>query len=274
MTKEVNASELALVSQQRSQTSVDTTEIKILSTFQTSNLGDDVQIFRGCFTPTSKLLLTSLSGNLIFTCNFNGNNQRSVKLDSSPNRVSLYDSNTVLLSTGDDFIQKINLSDLTLNGKITVVRKTEGIYCRNGRIWVRSDIKTFTMMDIYGQVHNKIATTFDIWDISVHQSGDVYYTDWNDSVFAVTQEGKERKVHAGPDLRGAVGIAIDNRGYIYVTGHDSNNIQRISPDGKDHTVILTEEDGIKGPTGLAFNEDTNELMVINDYMRSIFIYKI
>lgn len=91
------------------------------------------------------------------------------------------------------------------------------------------------MIDISGKVLKEITTRIDPKDMCVHQSGDIYCTVWNcDSVYVVTPKEKETEFYSNPELSGALGIAVNNKGYIYVAGEYSNNIHRISQDGKDH----------------------------------------
>lgn len=260
--------------EQQGQASVESTKFTLMSSFATSKIGEGVKIWRGCFISSSRLLLSQSGKKFLYICNTDGSKSKSIKLDFVPELVALYDNSTALVSSGKDFLQTMNLSDLKLGKKIKVGKECYGIGCRDSKIWINSEDKTLTMIDISGKVMKKITTTFDPWDICVHRSGDVYCTGMgSDSVYAVTPEGKEREVYKGPDLSGTRGIAIDSRGYIYVSGRDTNNIHRISPNGKDHTVVLTEEVGIKEPFGIAFNKDTNDLMVINDGRTAIHLYK-
>lgn len=48
-------------------------------------------------------------------------------------------------------------------------------------------------------------------------------------------------------------IALAFNGSSYVTGYGSNELHRISPDGKVNDVILKESDGLNNPLAVAFN---------------------
>ena len=132
--------------------------------------------------------------------------------------------------------------------------------------------KKLTAVDINGEVLKELSTTFSPGEMCVHKSGYIYCTDKVSQVYAISPEGEERVVYSNSDLRNSKGVAIDDQGYIYVSGAASNNIHRVSPDGKNNSVILTEKDGIKRLTAMTFSSTTNELMAINDYT-SVLIFK-
>jgi sugar lactone lactonase YvrE len=61
-------------------------------------------------------------------------------------------------------------------------------------------------------------------------------------------------------------FAFDTQGNVYLTTHFNNTIIRVSPEGK-RAIIATEEQGIVGPTAVAFGRlphDRDKLFVIND----------
>lgn len=62
------------------------------------------------------------------------------------------------------------------------------------------------------------------------------------------------------------GIALDTNGAVYATTHPFNTVTRVTPDGQRQT-IATAEDGIVGPTDVAFGVsqgDEGSLYVVTD----------
>jgi hypothetical protein len=59
------------------------------------------------------------------------------------------------------------------------------------------------------------------------------------------------------------GLAVDQQGYVYISGRDSNDIHRLSPDGTLRDIVLSEHDGVDGPVGITFNNDFTKLFIIN-----------
>ncbi|XP_063411348.1 uncharacterized protein LOC134694275 [Mytilus trossulus] len=181
---------------------------------------------------------------------------------------------TKLVSVEDKGIQIIDLTSLTPGRIIQAEGYCRGITSLKDKIWVNNESYTLTIVNINGKVLKEIQTTFDPCDICANQDGDVYCTDLDsDKVFLVSSDGKEREIYNSTDLEHAEGVAVDDRGDVYVAGCVSNNIHRISNDGQKHDIVLTADDDIYGPTGLSYNNETRELLVLNNHCKSINIYK-
>lgn len=129
-------------------------------------------------------------------------------------------------------------------------------------------------MDINGIVLDTITTTFSPLDICANKAGDVYCTaSDNDKVFVVISDGKEREIYSSSDLNDPQGVAVDDHGNVFNAGMVSNNIHRLSHDGQTRDIILTKHDGIIGPTGLSYNCETRELLLINNNYTSVNVYR-
>lgn len=50
-----------------------------------------------------------------------------------------------------------------------------------------------------------------------------------------------------------MGMAVDQRGNVYVAGHYSNNIHQVSPEGGLIQIIAPEDDGFKKPIMMISN---------------------
>jgi hypothetical protein len=57
-------------------------------------------------------------------------------------------------------------------------------------------------------------------------------------------------------------LAADRQGHVYISGILSNDMQRLSPDGTFHDIVLSALDGIDEPWGITFNNDFTKLFVI------------
>ena len=138
-----------------------------------------------------------------------------------------------------------------------------GICCRDGNIWVKSDDNTLTLVDTYGKVNKQFQTTFNPCDFCVHSSGSIFCTSFSDhAIYKVSPEGEECILYQHRELNYPHDITEDEDGYIYVSGNYSHNIHRISPHGHHYSIVLTKEDGIRNPSGLDYNKNTKQLMVI------------
>ncbi|XP_063411352.1 uncharacterized protein LOC134694278 [Mytilus trossulus] len=209
----------------------------------------------------------------LFVCKLDGSNSNVIDLDYKPHNISSYDIKHDVVSAGDASIQIIDLTSLTPGRTIKVEGNCYGITIVKDTIWVKHKPYTLTIVDINGKVLKVIHTTFDRREIYANQDGDVYCTDLNsNTIFLVSADGKEREIYNSPDMKGAIGVAVDDRGDVYVAGCISNNIHRISNDGQKHDIVLTADDGIDLPSGISYNNESKELLVTH-YGESVNIYK-
>jgi hypothetical protein len=74
------------------------------------------------------------------------------------------------------------------------------------------------------------------------------------------------------NISGEDGLAVDRQGYIYISGLQSGDIQRLSPDGTFRDIVLSERDGIDEPCGIAFNNVFTKLFVITSRRKSVLVY--
>ncbi|VDI21492.1 Hypothetical predicted protein [Mytilus galloprovincialis] len=252
----------------------DERRLSLTHSFQTTKLGNEVSIISGCFISDDRLLLCYYREKQLFVCKLDGSNSNVIDLDYKPHNISSYDIKHAVVSAGDASIQIIDLTSLTPGRTIKVEGNCYGITSVKDTIWVKNKPYTLTIVDINGKVLKVIHTTFDPREIYANQDGDVYCTDLNsNTVFLVSSDGKEREIYNNPDLKDALGVAVDDRGDVYVAGCLSNNIHRISNDRKTHDMVLTADDGIDLPSGISYNNESKELLVFNHYGESVNIYK-
>ena len=157
----------------------------------------------------------------------------------------------VVTLPGVDSIQFINTTNNTKDKKVKIGEECRGV--------------TAVKDQLYIGVHNKVIV-FDINGSRVREvqtdGGDInglFYNERNDqmllrqkwSVRCISLDGK---VIYRYDISGEDGLAVDRQGYIYISGYQSNDIQRLSPDGTFRDIVLSESDGIDGPWGITFNK--------------------
>lgn len=67
-------------------------------------------------------------------------------------------------------------------------------------------------------------------------------------------------------------LALDTKRNSYVTGFDSNDLHRISPDGKEVNRILKETDGLNIPIAVAFNKTYSKMYISNSSDKNVMIF--
>ncbi|XP_063411318.1 uncharacterized protein LOC134694246 [Mytilus trossulus] len=262
---------------QQSQSLVkDERKFSLTHSFETTELGNEVGINRGCFIPDNRLLLCHYLSKQVFVCTLDGSNSKVIDLDYAPHDISLYDKKHAVVAVGYAGIKIINLTSLKPGRRIQVKGFCDGITSVKDKIWVSNNAQTLTLVDINGKVLKVIQTTFEPRKICANQDGDVYCTYMyfdSSKVFLVSSDGKEREIYNSPILQTSYAVAVDDRGDVYVSGGVSNNIHKISNDGQKHDIVLSAGDGINGPSGLSYNNETKDLLIVNNCGRSINIYK-
>ncbi|XP_071149003.1 uncharacterized protein [Mytilus edulis] len=252
----------------------DKRKLSLSHSFQTTKLDNEVRIYRGCFMPADRLLLCHNRGKQLFVCTVDGSNSNVIELDYSPLDISLFDKNHAVVSVGDAGIQIIDLTSLKPGRIIEVEGNCKRITSVNDKIWVKNQSHTITIVDINGKVHKVLQTTFDPYYICANQDGDVYCTDFdNNKLFLVSSDGTEREIYISSGLEEVGDVAVDDCGDVYLRGCSPDNIHKISNDEQKHDIVLTADDGINGPFCISYNNETKELLVLNEYGRSINIYK-
>jgi sugar lactone lactonase YvrE len=64
---------------------------------------------------------------------------------------------------------------------------------------------------------------------------------------------------------------VDQQGHVYISGYDSDNIHRLSPDGTFRDIVLSKHDGVHGPRSITFNNDFTKLFIINNEGKSVVL---
>jgi hypothetical protein len=73
------------------------------------------------------------------------------------------------------------------------------------------------------------------------------------------------------NITGNAGLAMDRKGHVYISGLNSNDIHRLSPDGTLHDIILSKHDGVVKPSSITFNNDFTKLFIVSEY-KAVFVY--
>lgn len=79
------------------------------------------------------------------------------------------------------------------------------------------------------------------------------------SLMRIEPDGTQHVVLSG--LQYPNGVAVDDQGYVYVTEHDAGQVRRIDPLTGEFTIIVTPQDGIGSPNGIAFNAAYDRLYI-------------
>ncbi|XP_045188321.1 uncharacterized protein LOC123546192 [Mercenaria mercenaria] len=89
-------------------------------------------------------------------------------------------------------------------------------------------------------------------------------------VIHVTSGEQYETSYSHKDLKDPGRMIADDRGNVYVCGHNPHNIHRLSGNLTQGEVLLNETDGIESPWTLAYSNEENKLFVLHSSNISVF----
>ncbi|CAC5407416.1 unnamed protein product [Mytilus coruscus] len=247
--------------------------------FKTTQIEDKTEVRHCLFInlPFSKsfLLFSSNIDKCLYICNRDGSSVDKILLEYKPTDITTLNENSVLVMLGYEGIQLIDLSTLSLSTRMKIAGGGKAITSSNEDVWIDQHFGISKIDIADGKTLKEIPLDFSIEEMCIAESGEIYLSEClGDNILKITSEGGVLLFYEHPELRNAVGVTVDNNCDVYVAGKMSHNIHKISKSGLSSRIILSEKDGIYRPTGLSFNKQTNELMIINEGNTSIIIYAI
>ena len=181
----------------------------------------------------------------------------------------------VTFARGKLQIQLINLQSFTQDDNlITIPNSTSicGIVSTSDNIIV-GDKGKIHFLDIEGTYLRTLAlsTGTDTRYLSIGHTNKIYYSTTS-SINCVNWDGTEVFSYKIPNEKSLMKISIDRNGNVYVTGYDTNTIQRLHSDGTVDRVVLNESDGVKKPLSICFNKSCDKLYMANNNSGVVHVF--
>lgn len=240
--------------------------------FSSSKMDKGVKIRSACFLHDNRLALASFHDNCIYTCNKDGEKKKRISVPFKVNDLSALDKQNIVVATGQS-IQVCNSDTFVVTEHLSSILN-DVIASANNLIAARSPSGTITVLNKSGKIQRELHER-SYGYITIDKFGRVYYTNNAKSeVHCFYPGGAHSCIYRSEDLKDPSGMTTDDAGNLYVAGHLSHNIHKISAQGKKHEVILSFKDGINLPQRIVMNDKTQELLVINNEWRSIDIYQL
>jgi hypothetical protein len=165
-------------------------------------------------------------------------------------------------------IQFINTTNNTKDNKINIGEWCRGVTVVKDKIYI-GVINKVIILNTDGSLVREIPTD----DIN----NNLLYNERNDQLL-LRQKGRlccinlDGHVIYRYDISGYLGLAVDQQGHVYISGRDSHDIHRLSPDGTFRDIVLSEHDGVDGPRNITFNNDFTKLFIINNRGKTVLVY--
>jgi hypothetical protein len=167
----------------------------------------------------------------------------------------------------EESIQFINTINNTKDKKINIGELCWGVTALKDKIFIGGKQKVFILNTDGSRVRE--VTTDDV-------NYNLLYNERNDQLLLRHDRGlrcinSDGHVIYRYNISGCDGLAVDRQGHVYLSGCDSDDIQRLSPDGTFRDIVLSEHDGVYRPWGITFNNDFTKLFIISRY-KTVLIY--
>jgi hypothetical protein len=168
-------------------------------------------------------------------------------------------------------IQFINTTNNTKDNKISIGEVCLGVTAVKDKIYIDGGGKVLILNTDGSHVREITCTTDD------HINFNVLYNERNDQLL-LRQNGRlccinlDGHVIYTYDISGLYGLAVDQQGHVYISGRDSDDIHRLSPDGTFRDIVLSKHDGVDRPRSITFNNDFTKLFIINNRGKTVLVY--
>jgi hypothetical protein len=105
--------------------------------------------------------------------------------------------------------------------------------------------------------------------LHMRDNGDIYLSNGED-VYCVKLDGTIVFKYSSENLKTPQKIATDQNGIVYIVGKDSNNVHRITSDGRFIDHILDND--LKQPQAICFNKNYTKCYVTSNNGKFLFLY--
>lgn len=169
-------------------------------------------------------------------------------------------------------IQFINTKQMTKGNIVNVKFECCGITAGRDKIYVGGTDGTIKTLDTNGTILKSIKNGSGIIYFILHDDiREQFIIRCHNKLLCVNFDGTQ--VYSS-DASGVAGVTRDRRNNFYFGNYHTNTIQRLSTDWIDCATLLNEEDDINHPYGMCFNNDFSKLFVVNNFLKSVFVYTI
>jgi hypothetical protein len=175
----------------------------------------------------------------------------------------------VVTLPGEYSIQFINTANNTKDNKINIGEWCGGVTAVKDKIYMGGYDKVL-ILNTDGSLVRKITT-------DGGYNYNLLYNERNDQLL-LRQYGRLCCINSGAhviyryDISGDEGLAVDQQGHVYISGYDSDDIHRLSPDGTFRDIVLSKHDGVDIPGVITFNNDFTKLFIINEGGQTVLVY--
>jgi hypothetical protein len=241
---------------------------------------DEINLTRGvdyilidmAVTSDNKLLLCNFSDNKVYIYKDYKTYEDKISFTSKPWGITVVPctDKAVVTLLEERSIQFINTTNNTKDNKINIGlgERCEGVTAVKDKIYISGGDKVI-ILNIDGSFVREIATHgSDNNNLLYNERNDQLLLRQNNRLCCINLDGHVIYTY---DISGYHGLAVDQQGHVYISGRDSHDIHRLSPDGTFRDIVLSKHDGVDRPRSITFNNDFTKLFIINEG-RTVLVY--
>lgn len=155
-----------------------------------------------------------------------------------------------------------------------------GIYYENGKLYV-VDHRRIKIIYLDGIVLQYIPVNLNmVYNVAVHNDQIYCVSVDNETLYAFDHTGNQlwafndNRLHCPTCFlnSASTSLDVDNHGNVFIVLPDYDQVLVISSDGKQHRVILDKANNLKGPSGISYCRETDQLLVCNVSNETATIY--
>jgi hypothetical protein len=208
-----------------------------------------------CYHSTSQLCLLSIEQH----------NLTQTDMSGSPWGIIVKEDEALVTLPEEKYIQVVNTATMTLARKIKCPNGCYGITLIDKDIALGRSGEV-CIINNEGRHLRSITLDYETLDSLYYgKERKLYCCDPDtNKLHCVNVDGTMVFSYSSDDLRYPYDVAVDVQGNLYVIGHNSHTLHRISPNGKSMGIMLNESDGLRFPGCITFNKQYSKLYIIND----------
>jgi hypothetical protein len=213
-------------------------------------------------TSDNKLLLCNYYDNKVYIYKDYKTYEDEISLTSSLTCITVVPctDKAVVTLPEERSIQFINTTNNTKDNTIYIGEVCDGVIAVKDKIYVGGEDKVI-ILNIDGSLVREIATHGGYnYNLLYNERNDQLLLRQNGRLCCINLDGHVIYTY---DISGYRGLAVDQQGHVYISGRDSHDIHRLSPDGTFRDIVLSKHDGVDGPRSITFNNDFTKLFIIN-----------
>ena len=240
---------------------------------------DEVKLKRGvhhyltdmAVTSDNKLLLCNYLSSRVYIYKDYKTYEDEISFTSPPFCITVVPcTDKAVVTLQDEYsIQFINTTNNTKDNKINIGEWCGGVTAVKDNIYIGGGGKVI-ILNTDGSLVREITTDRRInHNLLYNERNDQLLLRQNGGLCCINLDGH---VIYRYDISGDRGLAVDQQGHVYISGRDSHDIHRLSPDGTFRDIVLSKHDGVYGPRGITFNNDFTKLFIINNRGKTVLVY--